>query len=167
MLFKDFTQNSCNRFYRGAAKAVAIRSAAPEEMTAANVLLKELAHRQLDQLNQRLARKHSAVGQGDFGADQDIAMAGNAGCGGPGICRSGGGAVPFLRDEPALGKQFDDPRHDPGFGAGLEGKTDGERKGLAVSVGGGTQRHGRRHREIPRRIVSESARPEPLWGPGR
>ena len=40
--------------FAGSANAVAIRSAAPEELTAANVLLKELAHRQLDQLNQRL-----------------------------------------------------------------------------------------------------------------
>src|SRR5258706_2490458 len=40
--------------FAGTANAVAIRSAAPEELAAANVVLKELAHRQLDQLNQRL-----------------------------------------------------------------------------------------------------------------
>src|SRR5258707_9140233 len=43
--------------FAGTANAVAIRSAAPEELSAANVLLKELAHRQLDQLNQRLERR--------------------------------------------------------------------------------------------------------------
>ena len=40
--------------FGGTANAVASRGAAPEELGANNVLLKELAHRQLDQLNQRL-----------------------------------------------------------------------------------------------------------------
>src|SRR5258708_3383000 len=54
--------------FAGTANAVAIRSAAPEELTAANVLLKELAHRQLDQLNQRLERWHAADHSGQFAA---------------------------------------------------------------------------------------------------
>jgi len=47
--------------FAGAASAVASRSAAPEELGAANVLLKELAHRQLDQLNQRLRQRRAAA----------------------------------------------------------------------------------------------------------
>ena len=39
--------------FAGTANAVASRGAAPEELGANNVLLKELAHRQLDQLDQR------------------------------------------------------------------------------------------------------------------
>lgn len=46
--------------FAGSANAVASRSAAPEELTAVNVLLKELAHRQLDQLNQRLQHRRAA-----------------------------------------------------------------------------------------------------------
>jgi uncharacterized protein YhjY with autotransporter beta-barrel domain len=47
--------------FAGTANAVAVRSAAPEELTAANVLLKELAHRQLDQLNQRLQHRRESA----------------------------------------------------------------------------------------------------------
>src|SRR5258707_10818951 len=54
--------------FAGTANAVAIRSAAPEELAAANVLLKELAHRQLDQLNQRLERWQAADHSGQFAA---------------------------------------------------------------------------------------------------
>jgi len=54
--------------FAGTANAVAIRSAAPEELSAANVLLKELAHRQLDQLNQRLERWQAGDHSGQFAA---------------------------------------------------------------------------------------------------
>ncbi len=54
--------------FAGTANAVAIRSAAPEELSAANVLLKELAHRQLDQLNQRLERWRGADRSGHAAA---------------------------------------------------------------------------------------------------
>src|SRR5438876_8004450 len=75
-------------------------------------------------------------------------------------------ALPSLGHEAALGKELDYARHHPGFRAGLDGKADVEGSGV-VSVGSGAKRQGRRHREDPRRIGDESARPEPFWGPGR
>src|SRR5712672_3235822 len=59
--------------FAGTANAVAIRSAAPEELSAANVLLKELAHRQLDQVNQRLERWQAGDHSGQFAAQPMLA----------------------------------------------------------------------------------------------
>jgi uncharacterized protein with beta-barrel porin domain len=52
--------------FAGTANAVASRSAAPEELGADNVLLKELAHRQLDQLDQRLKDRRGSANPGQL-----------------------------------------------------------------------------------------------------
>src|SRR5882762_7624749 len=79
--------------------------------------------------------------------------------------RSRYGTLPFLRHEAALGKQFQNTRHNPRFRGGLDGKTDRDKRRVASSDGCGTQRYGR-HQTNPRQNDGESARPEPFPGSG-